>query len=83
MNFVKTGGAYPTLLSYLSKAIVSNIVVTIFSLIELFFNRPKINIKVLLVTDYCYIFAAFLSIMLTFRFAFIFVQLLADKKDSD
>src|SRR6201996_5066114 len=38
MDFVKTGGGYPALLSYLSKAIISNLIVVLFSIAELFLD---------------------------------------------
>lgn len=80
MQFVKESGGYPVLLSYLSKAIIANIAVVLFSFVELFLDRSKINCTVTMVADYCFIFVALFSIMLTTRFAIIFIQLLADKK---
>jgi hypothetical protein len=79
MQWVKDFGAYPRLMGYLSRAITSNIGIILFSLVELFIERNAINHMVLNSIDYGFIFLSFFALLLTTRFALIFVGLLVDK----
>lgn len=81
MQWVKDFGAFPRLMGYLSKSITSNMGIILFSLIELFIQRNSINPIVLSLIDYGFIFLSFLALLLTTRFAMIFVGLLVDKSE--
>jgi len=80
MQFIKDAGYYPKLVSYLNKAILANIAVIGYSFIQFFLKRDKINLTSLEIFDYIFIFLTVFNILLTTRFAYIFIQLISDTK---
>lgn len=83
MQFVKDAGKYPTLVSFLNQAIFANISIIIFCFLFFFLDSNKINVASIKVIDYCFIFIAILNILLTVRFAIIFISLMKDKTPKD
>jgi len=80
MQFVKDSGNFERLISFLNAPIYTNIIVTIAAFVISFINRSQVENRLLMTIDIIFIFITIFSILLSVRFAMIFIRLLADKK---
>ena len=78
MILVRQRGKYGMLIGYLTKAILSNIIIVSFCFLLFFIKRDEVNANALMWIDYVFIFLTFYNVLLTIRFAYLFVRLLTE-----
>lgn len=81
MIFVRQRGKYGALIGYLTNAILSNLIVVSFCFLLFFIKREEVNATALMWIDYVFIFLTFYNVLLTIRFAYLFVRLLTQDEE--
>ena len=75
MEFIKSTGNYPRLMSYLKTSIKYNLIVIVFSFAIIFLDVNKVDRIILNVIHYLFIFITSLALSTSIRFTTIFISL--------